>query len=114
MKKPLITPSPRARTPEEQARYEARRQDAGWRCECDGKAGRARCSLPHVTSTAVPRCSRPAYVLVTETDGRDAVVCEDCAESRHTNALIQEYPQTELFDLSSLLTGKGPNPETTR
>lgn len=99
MKKPLVTPLSRKPTAEEQARSKARREEAGWRCECDGEAGRVRCSLPHLTATAGPRCARAGFVLVTETDGRDAVVCEDCAESRHTNALVDAFPQTDLFDL---------------
>jgi hypothetical protein len=99
VKKSLVTQLPRKRTPAEKARFEAQCREAGWRCECDGEAGRVLCSLPHVTATAGPRCSRIARVLVTETDGRTAVVCQECAESRHANALAQEFPQTNLFDL---------------
>ncbi|HZP54444.1 hypothetical protein [Actinocrinis sp.] len=79
------------------------------RCQCDGSAGRARCSRAH----AIPgkRCANGAMTLTTEPTGELAVICSDCEEDRERTARRIERKakaerarayaaaQTSIFDL---------------
>lgn len=80
-----------------------------YRCQCDGSAGRARCSRAH----AIPgkRCPNGATALVTEPNGEMAVICTDCETDRGKTARRTDRQakaerakayaaaQTSLFDL---------------
>jgi hypothetical protein len=80
-----------------------------YRCQCDGSAGRARCSRAH----AIPgkRCDHGAMTLATEPNGELAVICFDCEEDRARTARrierkakadrarVYAAAQTSLFDL---------------
>lgn len=82
---------------------------AEYRCQCDGSAGRGRCSRAH----AIPgkRCQNGADTLVTEPNGELAVICSDCEEDRARTARRIERAakaerakafaeaQTSIFDL---------------
>jgi hypothetical protein len=64
--------------------YRRLNEAAGYRCQCDGSAGRARCSRAH----AIPgkRCQNGSNTLVTEPNGELAVICTDCEDDRGRTA----------------------------
>jgi hypothetical protein len=80
---------------EERKRYDAAGRAGGWVCACDGSEGRAACALPHLTGPTGPRCKWGGFVLITEPNGRDALICNDCVKGR----LAAKFTQTNLFDL---------------
>lgn len=78
----------------------------GWICACDNGPGRAKCSRPHVTFPAGPRCTNGAFVLVVEPDGTDAVLCQACIDDRAKTARrrVREAAAARAADLKSRQT----------
>lgn len=99
-------------TPEERDAYDRIGNANGWRCMCDNTEGRAQCSKPHtVMPLSHTRCPHGAFVLVTEPDGSQAVICRDCEadraktarrikrEAKAARAKAYAEAQLDLFDL---------------